>query len=40
MEDLVSEMLNMQTIRQRGYLNDTFNSKGSPVLLEVLFKMI
>ena len=40
MEDLVSEKLNMQTIRQRGYLNDTFNNKGSPVLLEGLFKMI
>ena len=40
MEDLVSEMLNMQTIRQRGYLSDTFNFKGSPVLIGDLVNMI
>ena len=40
MEDLVREMLNMQTIRQRGYLNNTFNNKGSPVLMGDLVKMI
>ena len=40
MEDLVSEMLNMQTIRQRGYLNDTLYSEGSPVLMGDLVNMI
>ena len=33
-------MLNMQTIRQRGYLNDTFYSDGSPVLMGDLVNMI
>ena len=40
MEDLVREMLNMQTIRQRGYLNGTFYSDGSPVLMGDLVNMI